>query len=148
VVVVALEPALTAIEEAVADRMAEQAALRIMALVEAAGALALLRGAGDHRAVVAEDRAPVDLQLLQQGAPVDPLFLQRLRVEHRPVGRKSDQHREHQHDQAVELCDLGVHVGSGTGSPSAAPASWRRARSEIKSNSASSTKLATIELPP
>jgi len=48
VVVEALEPRLAAVEEAVADRVPEEAALRVMASVKAASALALLGRAREH----------------------------------------------------------------------------------------------------
>ncbi len=147
VVVGLLELAVALADEAVADRVPVERPLRIAAHVAQVGAVALRDRAGDHRAVGGEDAAARDLLLLQQRPLVGRLFLQRLRVEHRPVGREADQHREEDDDQAEQLDDLAVHDPSSAATPRGAVAS-RRARSEISSSRASSTKLATIELPP
>ncbi len=67
---------------------------------------------GDDAAVGGEDPAPFDLLLQQQWAMVGGVVLQRLGVEHRPVGGEADQHREEDDDQPEQLDDLAVHAPS------------------------------------
>jgi hypothetical protein len=147
VVVELLELAVAIAHEAVADRVSEERALRVAPHVAQAGSVALGDRAGDDDAVGGEDPPALDLLLLQQRTLVGRLLLQRVRVEDRPVGGEADQHREEGDDEAEQLDDLAVHEGPNARAAVGA-VTWRRARSEISSSSASSTKLATIELPP
>ena len=66
VVVGELEADPTTVDEAVADRVAEQRALRVVADVDLVVALPDRRRVGDHRAVVGDDVAALDLLLLEQ----------------------------------------------------------------------------------
>ena len=99
VVVELLELGVALPDEAVADRVAVERALRVAAHVAQAGAVALGDRAGDHGAVGGEDPAALDLLLLEQRPLVGVLFLQRLGVEDRPVGREADQDREEDDDE-------------------------------------------------
>ena len=70
VVVELLELGVAVLDEAVADRVAEEAAFGIAAHVAHAGAMTLGHRAGDHGAVGGEDPAALDLLLLEQRALV------------------------------------------------------------------------------
>ena len=91
-VVELLELGLAVSDEAVADRVAEERALR-----GSGGRSAGWRPCPSAidlaitRAVGGEDAAAADLLLLEQRPLVGFLFLQRLGVEDRPVGREADQ---------------------------------------------------------
>src|SRR6185295_655559 len=137
VVVELLELGVALADEAVPDRVPEQRAFRVAPDVAEAVAVPLGDGAGDHGAVGGDDPAAADLLLLEQGPGVGVLFLQRLGIEHRPIGSEPDQDREEDDDEGEEFDDLSVHAFAS-----------RRARSEIRSSSARRTKLATTELPP
>ena len=67
------------LDEAVADRVAEQRALRVVAHVDRVVALPSGSSCGDHGAVVGEDVAALDLLLLQQRAAVGRVGLERRR---------------------------------------------------------------------
>src|SRR5262249_40579327 len=144
VVVRELEPHPAPVHEAVADRVAEQGALGVVADVNLVVAAALGGRARDHRPVVRQDGAAVDLLLLQQRPAVRRVGLERVRVEDRPVRREPEEEGVEDQEEAEELDDLPVHWASASPSSRAR----RRALSEIISSSASRMKLATIELPP
>ena len=65
-----LDPGAADLDEAVADRVAEQRALRVAAHVDRAAAAALGQALGDQHAVGGGDRAARDLLLLDQRAAV------------------------------------------------------------------------------
>ena len=143
-----LELGVALAHEAVPDRVPVERAFGIPADEAEAVAAALLDRAGDHGAVGGEDAAAADLLLLQQQALVGLLLLQRLGVEDRPPGREPDQDPEEDDDEGEELDDLAVHSAPRASARPPGSVASRRARSEINSNRARRTKLATIELPP
>ncbi len=127
-------------DEAVADRVAEQRALRIATHVLVGLVLAGLRRVRDHLTVGGRDLAALDLLRLEQRPLVLGLRLEVGGVEDRPVAREPDEQREQDEDDGEQAADRDVHrAASGSG---------RRARSEISSSSATRTMLAITELPP
>ena len=147
VVVGELEADAAALDEAVADRVAEQAPLRVLADEDPLGALAARIRGRDHRAVGGEDVAAVDLLLLEQRPLVGDVVLQSLGVEDRPVRGEAEQQRVEHDDDAEELDDRRVHAYSAS-IASASRRARRRALSETIRSSARRMKFATIELPP
>src|SRR5205823_8016170 len=142
VVVLLLEPRAAVRYEGVAHRVGEQVVRRIAAPVAERRPLAGLRVHGELGAVVRVDEAARDLQLLEQRPAIRGLVLEALRLEHGPArGEHHEQGEQHEHD-AEELRDLAVQT---TPPRSAGPV---LAAFDTISSSASTTKLARIELPP
>src|SRR4029079_10569098 len=100
---------------------------------------------GQHRAIGGRDQAARVLHLLEQLATVVGVVLQPLGAEvvHGPPRRGEHERTEQQQHEPEQVADLHVHDTTPPVS------SWRcRAESDTTSSSASSTKLAMIELPP
>ena len=141
VVVELLEADPPAVERGEADRVREQLAGRIAALVAVTGQRAVGR---QHLAVGGADDAALDPLLLEQDAAVAGVVAQALGAEHRPP-RAGEHERPEQHQEQPEQADdRGVHRRPLR---PIAP-SGRRAWSDTSSSSASSTKLARIDDPP
>ena len=136
-----LEPARPLGDEAVADRVAEQRPLRVLADVLVGLVLAGLGRVRDHLAVGGRDLAALDLLRLEQRPLVLRLRLEIVGVEDRPLAREADEQGEEQQDDREQAADRDVHGGT-------LPAPGRRARSEISSSRATRTMLAITELPP
>ena len=135
-----LEPARPLGDEAVADRVAEQRTLRVLADVLVGLVLAGLGRVRDHLAVGGRDLAALDLLRLEQRPLVLRLRLEIVGVEDRPLAREPDEQGEEQQDDREQAADRDVHSGT--------PGSGRRARSEISSSRATRTMFAITELPP
>ncbi len=104
-----LELGVALLGEAVADRVAIEAAQGVPADELGRRALPGADRAGDHRAVIGEDAAALDLLRGEQRPLVDPLVLEIVGIENRPVRREPDQHREQDGDEREQLDDPGVH---------------------------------------
>src|SRR5690348_4730628 len=131
-------------DERVPDRVREDVALGVLAVV--APVLVGADAAVDRElgAVARKDQPTRDLLLLEQRAAVERLGLEGVRLQHGPARGEDREHADHQHRDHEQPADLPVHGIS----PPASAYGPRRARSLTISSSASSTKLATTDEPP